>query len=318
MESELISVVLTSYNHQEYLEKAITHILDQTYENFELIIVDDCSTDGSQEIIKLYAYNPKVKIYLLDKNLGSYVKSTNLGASYASGMYLNFAQCDDYSDKFLLEKLYNALKSNPQCGVAYSGSYMIDEDDVILGDDYQIRSDKFKRKISDSTSIKGYDFRMLLYESCVIPNLSAVLVRKAMYNKIGGLSTNYKVLADWDMWIRMSYYTDFFYVNEKLNYFRQHAETIRSRISVKRQLDELIFMFQYNKVNNKISYRENLFICYNVTTILVSFIRQSANKGSAMLYALLCILKYSPFIILLLPFFLFRKAISLLTRKCKI
>ena len=185
MTNELISVVLTSYNHKDYLGQAIAHILGQTYVNIELIIVDDCSTDGSQEIIKSYANNPKVKTFLLEKNLGSYVKSTNLGASYASGMYLNFAQCDDYSDKCLLEKLYDALKHHPQCGIAYSGSYMVNENDVIVGDDYRIRSDRFKKKILSSAVIKGEDFRTLLYESCVIPNLSAVLVRKEIYQKVG-------------------------------------------------------------------------------------------------------------------------------------
>lgn len=317
MENELISVVLTSYNHKEYLEQAITHILCQTYENIELIIVDDCSTDGSQEIIKSYANNPKVKIYLLEKNLGSYVKTTNLGASYASGMYLNFAQCDDYSDRFLLEKLYNALKHHPQCGVAYSGSYMVDENDVIIGDDYHIRSARFKKKIFSSTLIKGEVFRTLLYESCVIPNLSAVLVRKAIYQKVGGLSTDFLVLADWDMWIRISYHTDFFYVNEKLNYFRQHSETIRNRISVKKQLDELIQMYLYNKRNNKVSCRENLFICYNAVTIIVSFIRISADKSSVAFYAIWSSLKYSPLIIVLFPFSLIRKIISIVLKNAK-
>ena len=318
MTNELISVVLTSYNHKDYLGQAIAHILGQTYVNIELIIVDDCSTDGSQEIIKSYANNPKVKTFLLEKNLGSYVKSTNLGASYASGMYLNFAQCDDYSDKCLLEKLYDALKHHPQCGIAYSGSYMVNENDVIVGDDYRIRSDRFKKKILSSAVIKGEDFRTLLYESCVIPNLSAVLVRKEIYQKVGGLSTDYLVLADWDMWIRTSYHTNFFYVNEKLNYFRQHSETIRSRISIKKQLDELIQMYQYNKSNNKISYRENLFICYNAVNIIISFIRQSADKTSVSLYAMWCSLKYSPFIIFLFPFSLIKKMISLLLKRCKV
>lgn len=316
MTNELISVVLTSYNHRKYLEKAITHILNQTYKNFELIIVDDCSTDGSQEVIKRYLNNPKVKILLLEKNLGSYVKSTNLGVSYASGMYLNFAQCDDYSDIFLLEKLHRSLKNYPQCDVAYSASYMINENDAIIGNDYDIRSNRFKRIVSNCIYITGDRFRTLLYESCVIPNLSAVLIRREIYNNIGGLSDNYFVLADWDMWIRISYHTNFFYVNEKLNYFRQHSTTIRSQISIKKQLNEFIQMLQYNKTNNTISYGENLFICYKAISIIISFISQGGNKSSMIPYALFKSLKYSPFIILLLPYYLFRKLIFLF-RRCK-
>lgn len=317
MEKELISIVLTSYNHKEYIEKAITQILNQTYENIELIIVDDCSTDGSQEIIKKYQNYNNVKIILLDKNLGSYVKSTNYGAKYASGKYINFAQCDDYSDIFLLEKLHKALKQNTECGVAYSASYMIDENNTIIGDDYSLRSKRFKERVSSSPVIHGNDFRTLLYESCVIPNLSAVLIKKDLFISIGGLSDNYFVLADWDMWIRISYHTDFFYIKEKLNFFRQHSTTIRSKISIKRQLKELIQMFASNKLNNKISYKENLFICYTLIGIIISFICQTNNKKGVIPYACWISLKYSPLIPLLAPFYIIKKIFLRIFKICK-
>lgn len=271
MKEELISVVLTSYNHREYLDTAISHILDQTYENIELIIIDDCSTDGSQEVIKKYLDDPRVKVFLLEENLGSYVKSTNLGASYALGKYINFAQCDDFSDRKQLEKLYLAMKQHSHCGVVYSGSYMIDEQDAIIGNDFECRTKEFRSQCAIDTTISGSKMRTYLYQSCVIPNLSAVLLKSELFKKINGLSDEFLVLADWDMWLRLSYITDFYYCHEKLNYFRQHSTTIRSKISLRKQLNELFLMHLRNKQNVNPAVGENFSIYYNVATVWLSY-----------------------------------------------
>lgn len=307
---ELISVILTSYNHKEYLESAITHILNQTYKNIELIIIDDCSTDGSQDIIKKYQSDNRVKVYLLESNLGSYVKSTNLGATYASGKYLNFAQCDDFSDLYLLEKLYDALTAYPNCGVAYSSSFLIDEHDTIIGDDYQGRTALFKVKCRTSTDIIGKEMRRFLYQSCVIPNLSAVLIRKDLFQGVKGLSEEFLVMADWDLWLRLTYKTDFYYLRENLNYFRQHSTTIRSRISMKKQLRELFLMHQRNAII-ELTLSERLFIYYNIGNVWLAFARGSFYTWVRTFpYVFKLAIHLSPIIPLCLPISLFCKILT--------
>ena len=92
----------------------------------------------------------------------------------------------------------------------------------------------------------------LLVHSCIIPNLSAALVEKALFIKMNGLSTDFKVLADWDFWLRSSLVTDFYYIKEPLNNFRQHDTTIRSSIKIEKQLDELYLMMNnLKKQSNK-------------------------------------------------------------------
>lgn len=315
MNNELISVVLTSYNHKEYLDSAIRHILAQSYKNIELVIIDDCSTDGSQEVIKKYLNDSRVKAHLLESNLGSYVKSTNLGASYATGEYVNFAQCDDYSDFTLIERLYSVINEHPQCDVAYSASYLIDEHDTIIGNDFDCRSESFKRNCSNDTVIDGKQMRQFLYQSCVVPNLSAVLINRELFNSVGGLSSEFLVLADWDMWIRLTYKTQFFYVRDFLNYFRQHSTTIRSRISLKKQLKELFLMHKRNILAINLTIEEKLGIYYNVALVWLAFSKDNFYIWMRILPSLVIFsMKLSALVSLFLPFV----ALKIVTMKiCK-
>ena len=81
----LVSIVFTSYNHKEYLRQALDSLLNQTYPNTEIIIIDDCSTDGSQEILREYEHIENINLHMQSQNSGSYVKASNLGASFAKG-----------------------------------------------------------------------------------------------------------------------------------------------------------------------------------------------------------------------------------------
>ena len=123
----LVSIVFTSYNHQEYLRQALDSLVNQTYLNTEIIIVDDCSTDGSQEILREYEHYENINLILQKQNSGSYVKASNFGASFAKGEYILFAQCDDFAKANQLEVLLKAFESNPSVGVVFSKSNLVDE-----------------------------------------------------------------------------------------------------------------------------------------------------------------------------------------------
>lgn len=239
----LVSVILTSYNHERYLSKAIESLVNQSYENIEIIIIDDASTDGSQDILLKYNNIKKVKTYINKINSGSYVNSTNYGATKANGDFLLFAQCDDYSEPNQIEKLLNSALENRSCQIVYSMSKMIDTHGKIINNDYEIRERFFKKHVTKSTKITGSMMLRLLSYSCVIPNLSAVLMTKTLYTELGGFSNDYIVVADWDFYLRASKITDFYYIKEPLNNFRQHGETIRSKTNLKIQILQLYQMF---------------------------------------------------------------------------
>ena len=242
MEPEL-SIVFTSYNHKEYLRQALDSLLLQTYQDFELIIVDDCSTDGSQEILKEYGSRKNVRLFLKDKNSGSYVKASNFGAAQAKGKYLLFAQCDDFAEPTQLQELMKPFKNNGSVGVSFSRSNLVDEKDEIIGDDFSIRSSSFRKHCKTDTLISKSQMMEFLSKSCVIPNLSAAVIEHDLYIKSGGLSEKYLVAADWAFWLKLTSYCDFYYNTKALNNFRQHQSTIRSTIKIKTQILEIYELF---------------------------------------------------------------------------
>ena len=243
-----ISVIFTSYNHKEYLEQALEAIINQTYTNFELIIVDDCSTDGSQDILKRYVDDERVKLHLLEKNSGSYVNASNYGFTYASAQYVIFAQCDDFPEKNQLSELIRYAKINKDVAVVFSSSNLIDENGKFILCDFDIRTKRFKKNHYANSLICSNEMNNFLLNSCIIPNLSAALIKKSIFDEFNLFSKKYFVLADWDLWLKISTKYNFYYLRQPLNNFRQHGTTIRNSIKLKRQVFEVIEMF-YDNIN---------------------------------------------------------------------
>lgn len=263
-----ISVVFTSYNHREYLRQALDALINQTFKNFELIIVDDCSTDGSQEILKEYAVlDQRIRLYLNDKNSGSYVISTNYGASLATAPYVVFAQCDDWAERNQLELLYQQFCLY-DIGVVFSSSYMVDSDGNVLGLDFEYRSKLFKKNCNSDCVIKDKDAFLYLLDSCIIPNLSAALIKKELFDELKGLSEDYVVLSDWDFWLKLSQKCDFYYIRQPLNNFRQHSTTIRNSVKIERQIDELFLMYRGVLLRSS-DYRYRILTCAAKVCILI-------------------------------------------------
>src|ERR1700722_2974587 len=100
-----VSVIIPNYNHAPYLRQRIDTVLGQTLQDFELILMDDCSTDDSRSIIAEYANDPRIRIELNKKNSGGTFKQWKKGIALAQGEYVWIAESDDYSDRRFLEKL---------------------------------------------------------------------------------------------------------------------------------------------------------------------------------------------------------------------
>src|SRR5690606_39934476 len=114
MESNpLISVLMTTYNREEYVAEAIESVLASSYANFELIIVDDCSKDKTVEIAKGYAANDnRIKVYVNEKNLGDYPNRYK-AASLTNGKYIKYVDSDDYIYPTGLEIMVNTMEQFP-------------------------------------------------------------------------------------------------------------------------------------------------------------------------------------------------------------
>jgi len=128
-----VTVVTPNYNHARYLPERIDSILAQTFQDFELLIIDDASTDNSREVIESYTRHQNVRAAFNAENNGNTFKQWNLGFSQAKGEYIWFAESDDYADPALLETLVDRLDRHPNVGLAVCRSWMVDQDSKLLG-----------------------------------------------------------------------------------------------------------------------------------------------------------------------------------------
>src|ERR1700761_3364349 len=122
-----VSVIITNYNHAQYLGKRIESVLAQTYADYSIIIYDDRSTDNSKEVIEQYRTHPKVEqIIYNETNSGNLYKQWEKGIANASGKWIWIAQSDDYADAAFLETLVGLAEANENIGIAFCNSYWID------------------------------------------------------------------------------------------------------------------------------------------------------------------------------------------------
>jgi len=223
----LVSVVVPSYNYASYLERRIDSILNQTYPSIEIIVIDDCSPDNSVEVLQQYASHPRVKLVIRDKNEG-WISANNQGADLASGEFILFAQCDDVCDPTMIERLVESMQEHPSAGISFCRSLLVDEAGNSLGEDYDGRETSFKQVCKSDVLLTKHQMALFLFNACVIPNLSALLIRKECFKTVGFFSHDYKVCSDWDWYFRIVGQYDVAYIASPLNHFMQHDATIRS------------------------------------------------------------------------------------------
>jgi glycosyltransferase involved in cell wall biosynthesis len=123
----VISVIVPNFNHAPYLEQRIESILNQTFQDFELILLDDCSTDSSVEVLKRYAEHPKLShLVINEQNSGSTFRQWDKGIALAKGEYVWIAESDDVADPFFLETISKFINNQTDIGLAYTQSRLID------------------------------------------------------------------------------------------------------------------------------------------------------------------------------------------------
>jgi glycosyltransferase involved in cell wall biosynthesis len=224
------SVIVPNYNHARFLRRRIDTILAQTFQDFELILLDDCSTDESRSILREYASDPRVRMEFSDVNSGNPFKQWNKGVRLAQGKYVWIAESDDYADERFLERLVPLFESNPKMQFAYCRSWCVTEGNRLDG--------------SAETHSAGLDHiswtadycedgrevcRKYIVRANIVHNASAVLFRKAVYEQVGGADETLRLCGDWKLWAAMSLTGKVAYLSEPLNYFRFHGASVRNK-----------------------------------------------------------------------------------------
>jgi len=232
----VVSVIIPNYNHGRYLEKRIHSVLDQTFQDFEVIILDDASTDNSRDVIEHYRPHPKVAdIVYNDRNSGSTFKQWNRGVRMARGEYVWLAESDDYADPGFLSVMVDVLDRHPNVGLAYCNSWHVDGPGKLgkqTSSNYNCVTGPHNGDWSADLVLPGKEMiRRHLLKACTIFNASAVVFRKAAYIQAGGANEGFRLAGDWDMYTRVLAQNDYAYVANPLNYHRSHEGTVRRHMA---------------------------------------------------------------------------------------
>lgn len=221
----LVSVVVPNYNYGQYLNQRIQSILQQTYQDIELILLDDASTDNSEEILLSYQTHAKVSHILLNEhNTGNPFKQWFKGIQLAKGEYIWIAEADDLCEPTFLEHVVPLMDKHQQAAVCFAGSKHIDKDGNILNCDMN----KWKSFMpAYAVYNKESYIEHNLYWRSYIANASSAIFRKSMVNTDNMqqcLQMRYS--GDWLFWFYMAMQGDIIENYKVLNYFRQHTRKV--------------------------------------------------------------------------------------------
>lgn len=245
MLNPLVSVIIPNYCHARYLNERIDSILNQTYQNFEIIILDDKSTDNSKEVIETYRNNPHVsQIVYNDVNGGNTFLQWEKGINLAKGELCYIAESDDFCRPELLERLVRKFEEDDEVVLARCNTFFVNDKGEIYGG--------IKPKKKDSI-YSGYEFikRFFLAGNGIYNAGMALFSRKAALS-IDKRYQSFKGAGDYMFWVEISECGKVANVDEPLNFFRRHEGVVTakrdsdgSNLTAKREIIDYIF----SKVN---------------------------------------------------------------------
>ena len=232
----LVSVIIPNYNHARYLEQRLDSVFGQTYPNFEVIILDDCSTDNSLEVINRYKDNPHLsQIVVNETNSGSPFKQWDKGIHLAKGELIWIAESDDYCELNMLEELVGAYLAKPNVVVAFSSYIMFDDE-----------GGKYIPPTHGTAYYYGKDFvSKWLAMDCVIRNASGAVFKKDAFLQIPNSYANLRQL----FWVMIAEHGYVAYVNKNLTYFRitNGVTSVNNKSSIVAKEDKIVFDYIDNK-----------------------------------------------------------------------
>lgn len=224
-----VSVIIPNYNHASYLRERIDSVLNQTFQDFEIILLDDHSTDNSPNIISEYKTNPHVSCIVINtENSGNTFLQWERGMNLARGEYLWIAESDDVAEPQLLEVLLDELRKNPKATVAYSHSIMIDSNGRPMDMTWHSKGSSGEIKTYDGTHYAKK--KMLVYNHIYNASM-AVFCRSAVAN-IPKDYQQYSYSGDWLFWTYICMQGQVIEVCRTLNRYRQHNNKVSNRASL--------------------------------------------------------------------------------------
>jgi glycosyltransferase involved in cell wall biosynthesis len=224
-----VTVIVPNYNHARFLPQRLDSVFQQSFQDFEVLLLDDASTDESRDVLTRYARDPRVRTFFNERNSGTVFRQWNRGLREARGEYIWIAESDDYADPRFLETLSAGLEAHPEAGVAVCESQWVDEHGTTIPRaETPIVTAGAKPGGAVIPGRRFVAFSMLL--GCSIQNASAVVFRRSIAEQFGFADETFRLAGDWMFWVRMLERSDCFAIAEPLNRWRQHGATVRAKV----------------------------------------------------------------------------------------
>ena len=221
-EEVLVSVIIPNYNHARYLDERLKSVLSQTFRNFEIIILDDCSTDDSMKVISAYKDDPRISnIIVNEHNSGMPFKQWLKGIQLAKGKIIWIAESDDTCEPNFLETMVETITKHENCVVAFCKMIAFTDE----GEKWTKTPSNLEEKLYNS---KEFLSEFLSWRNAIV-NASGTVFKKGTAIKIAPTFTKSKGVGDWMFWTEMAECGDVAYVDKALSYFRQHGNNLTKK-----------------------------------------------------------------------------------------
>ena len=222
----MVSIIVPNYNYARFLEERMWSIFTQTFTDYEIILLDDASTDNSIDMLRKYAEHPAVShLYLNEINSGNPFVQWRKGIGFARGKYIWIAESDDSADSRFLERCVELMERHEEAVICFSASILVDEYSNPYTD---TDADHWHRRgiVPDTYYLyDGNEFNKhcQIWDNHIY-NASGVVFRNSGdVCEIIDLVVRYRYAGDWFFWTRMAMTGDVIILNERLNRFRRHS-----------------------------------------------------------------------------------------------
>ena len=202
-----VSVIIHTYNREDYISETIESVLAQTYKDFEIIVIDDGSTDNTKK--KLERFNSKIKI--IEQKNSERAVSRNNGIKAASGKYISILDSDDLWAENKLDEQVKILDSMQDVILVYGQCERINE-----------KNQKIKSAKRQKEGYSGNVFKELLLRNFIVS--PTPVFKREFFEKTSGFETRYIPYEDWEFWLRLSLLGKFYFINKPLAFYRIHPE----------------------------------------------------------------------------------------------
>ena len=256
IKAKKVSVIVPNYNYARYLKRRFLSIAEQTYPIYELIVLDDASTDGSKTMIKKMVAeagriqpNMKIKMIWNKENSGKAISQWIRGVKEASGDYIWIAEADDVARKNFLSEAMKGFK-NPEVVLSYAESAIINKNGIIVLPSFRRSRDREQTGHFVKSYIRSgkKEIEEIMAIRCTIPNVSAVVFKNTpelLKNLKQALK--FEQVGDWYLYAKLLEDGKIFYNKKSLNFFRVHKESATKRGETHVKEVEMMHKFFKNK-----------------------------------------------------------------------